>query len=169
MKKSIAMALLLLVACFTGSAGAQGFDTSRLYVGGGLSVNQLDGFEDATGYQLLVGYDLDYRLGSISSYVEMGYMDSGEFDLQLGFPGSVTASVSTEAQGIWVTGNVVYPLNPSIDLMARAGYDGGDDDGMLLGVGLAYGLAEKYVIRAEYVVRDETESLQLNLLYFPGW
>jgi hypothetical protein len=163
------MVLLLLAALFTGLAGAQGFATSRLHIGGGLSVNQLDGFDDATGYQLLVGYDLDFSLGAASSSVEAGYMDSGEFDLHLGFPGSVTASLSTEAKGAWVTGNIAYPLNPSFDLLARAGYDGGDDDGLMLGAGLAYGLAEKYTIRAEYVVRDETESLQLNLIYFPGW
>ena len=67
-------------ALASGSVLTQGFDQSNLYVGGGLSMNSLSGFDDEMGYQAFVGYELDMiDLGPVQLAVEVGYFNSGKF------------------------------------------------------------------------------------------
>ena len=166
MKKSW---VLLVPLCFCGLARAGDFNYDPFYIGGGLSSNSLDGFEDATGYQLFAGYNLDYMLGPVTTAVEAGYMDSGDFDLSLSAPGFSFSPPSVEAKGAWASVNLAYPINESFELLGRVGYDFGDDDGALLGIGIEYLPTTQFGIRGEYISRQVTESLQINVVYYPRW
>ncbi|MDH5426259.1 MAG: porin family protein [Gammaproteobacteria bacterium] len=159
MKKT---ALLLLMMSYHGAAQAESFDFSQFYIATGLSVNKLDGFDNANGYQLLIGYDLQYSVGAASTSIEAGYMDSGDFDLTLA---GLSSPPSTKAKGGWVSANISYPLDDHFKLLARGGYDFGNDEGALLGTGVEYHLSEPFNIRAEFISRDETDSFQINLTY----
>lgn len=49
--------------------------------------------------------------------------------------------------------------------LAQAGFDIGDDSGLLLGAGLKYKLDDNSDLRFANVVRDEVDSLQISYLY----
>lgn len=161
--------LLIVVSCFYGLTHAEVFDVNNLYIGAGISSNRLDGFDNATGYQLFAGYDLDVPLGPLTTAIEVGYMDSGDFDLQLNVPGISISPPSVDAKGAWASANVAYPFTEAFSILARIGYDLGDDDGVLFGAGAAFSIIPQLAIRGEYVSRRETDSLQVNLVYSPRW
>lgn len=163
------LCMILIPLCFCSSAQAESFNFEPVYVGGGISSNQLDGFDNATGYQLFAGYDFDYKLGLFTTSIEAGYMDSGDFDLDLNAPGFTFSPPSDNATGAWVSANIAYPVNETFELLGRAGYDFGDDDGALLGLGVEYQASKKIGIRAEYITRSEIDSLQVNIVYYPQW
>ena len=50
-------------------------------------------------------------------------------------------------------------------MLARVGFDFGDDDGVLLGTGLQYKFTTKVAMRMEYVARQNVNSLQANVLF----
>ena len=160
--KKTGLFLILVLGC-SGVVQADGIDLSRLYIGTGLSVNKLDGFDNATGYQVYAGYDLNYPIGAVTTSIEVGYMDSGEFDLILS--GLPLPPPSTQAKGSWISANLSYPINDAFNLLVRGGYDFGNDDGLLLGTGVEYNMSEQYRIRGEFVSRDEIDSFQINLAY----
>ena len=54
-----------------------------------------------------------------------------------------------------------------IKLIGRAGYDFGDDDGFIVGVGAGYILNKNLKLRLEYVARDHVDSLQFNVVFYP--
>jgi hypothetical protein len=161
--------LILAPLCFGSLAHAEGFNYEPLYIGGGLSSNRLDGFDNATGYQLFAGYNLDYMLGPVTTAVEAGYMDSGDFDLSLPTPGFAFSPPSDNATGGWVSANFGFAVNERFECLGRVGFDFGDDDGALLGVGVEYKPAKQFGIRGEYIARREINSLQVNVVYYPGW
>lgn len=149
------MAMLL-----TGYAHAANKDD--LYIGGGLGLNSLSGidFSDGLGFQIFAGYDLPVKMGKGKLSLEAGYMDSGdiEFGTFFGTPFEV------RFKGLW--GNAVFslPLQDKLSLLARAGLDIGDDDGLMIGAGLGVKINNKMEVRGEYVIRDHVDSLQVNLV-----
>lgn len=143
-------------------------DLNKLYVGAGLSSNSIDNFEDASGYQLLAGYDLDFKWEQLSTAIELGYMDSGDFDYSLNVPGNPTniSGSIVGASGVWSTAVAKYQINKDFGFIARLGYDFGDDDGAIYGAGIDYKFSPSFDVRGEYVLRNEVDSLQVNLVYF---
>jgi opacity protein-like surface antigen len=155
--------LIPLLGLFLAATQAQAADMSakQIYFGAGVGFNSIDynnnfnnnNDNDAVGFQLFAGLPLAVDLGSAKLAVEVGYMDTGNFD----HGGS--------ANGIWSTAVAGYSLNKSIELLGRLGYDFGDDDGLMAGAGVGFALASKIDMRVEYVVRDHIDSLQANLVF----
>jgi hypothetical protein len=161
MKKLMTGVLLLLL--ISGAASArQLFDTSKIYFGGGLSSNDLSGFDNAIGWQIFGGLPLDLQLGTGDLSIEVGYMDSGEFEQNIPPFGTIT----TEAKGIWATGVGKWPVGKNLSIIGRLGFDFGDDDGLMLGGGVGYSVAKNLDLRGEYVIRDNIDSLQFNVVYY---
>jgi len=158
---SFAILSLAMVSSFVAhaEAEAQGIDAKNIYVGGGFGFNSLPGFGSARGFQFFGGYDFDFKINEdISSAVEIGYMDSGNFDTFKGF------SRSEDAKGLWMAVVESVPLSSKTDMLVRLGYDFGDDDGLLLGTGMQYKFNTKLAFRMEYIARQNINSLQANLL-----
>lgn len=161
MKKLIPLLGLLLVATQTNAAD---LNTKQIYFGAGVGFNSIDNNNnfnsnfnnndsDAVGFQLFAGLPLTVDMGSAALAVEVGYMDTGSFDN------------GGSANGIWSTAVASLPLNNSLKLLGRLGYDFGDDDGLMAGAGVGFALASKVDMRIEYVVRDHIDSLQANLVF----
>lgn len=152
-----ALSLSLLVAMPADAAELYG---DRFYAGGGLSHNEVNS-ADGNGLQFFGGYRLPARLGAADPAVEVGYWDSGDLDVS-----TPSGDRDVSAEGVWVNGVVQVPLSDGVSLIGRAGYDFGDDDGLMAGGGLGVALSERISVRGEIVVRDETDSLQGNLVYW---
>jgi len=157
MKKLVATLLLALLAGTATAEEKQLLDTNRMYFGGGISRNDLSGWSDATGYQFFAGYQLDLKLGTGGLGVELGYMNSGEFE---------NGPLRTKAKGIWLNGVGKWPVGKNLNIVGRIGFDFGDDDGLMLGGGVGYSVAKNLDLRGEYVIRDNIDSLQFNVVYF---
>ena len=143
-------------------AGAQAYaadlDTKQIYFGAGLGFNSVDNNNfyndsDAVGFQIFAGLPLAVDMGSAALAVELGYMDTGNFDR------------GGSADGLWSTAVVSFPLNNDLKLLGRLGYDFGDDDGVMIGGGVGFSIASKIDMRIEYVIRDNIDSLQANLVF----
>lgn len=172
MKKLIVVAaMLVMVLSLAGGASAaqkraapqrssSGFQQEYLYIGGGLGINSLSGFDDAIGWQIFGGYELPYMIGDVKTAVEVGYMNTGEFEMATPF-----FPIKTEAKGLWATGVVSYPVDQQFDLIGRLGLDLGDDDGLMLGAGAGFNINDEMQIRAEYVIREDIDSLQASFVY----
>jgi len=157
---------IVLSLLFSSLVQADLLDKNKFYVGAGFGSNSIDEFDDASGYQLFVGYDLDYKLGQFSTAIELGYMDSGDFDYNLNVPGNPTnISGSIEAGGVLATGLAKYKIHNDISFLGRLGFDFGDDDGAMYGVGIDYKLSPSLDLRGEYVLRNEIDSLQVNIVF----
>ena len=145
------------------------FDINAVYVGGGLSSNSLSEFDNAMGYQIFAGIPLAIDTGSVKSAVEVGYMDSGEFKYNMcvtyPFVGTVCEDWKTEATGLWANYVASMDLANNVQGIGRVGLDFGDDDGLMYGIGAGYSINKQMDIRGEYVVRDNVNSLQANLVY----
>lgn len=157
MKKSAVLLGLMFAAS---QVNAQGLDTKQIYFGGGLGLNDAPFGDDATGFQVFAGLPLPAKLDKISIAAEVGYMDSGDFEQNVPFFGKVSA----DAKGFWGTAVASLPLQDGVSVIGRLGYDIGDDDGIMIGGGVGFKAAEKMDIRVEYVIRDNIDSLQLNLV-----
>lgn len=166
--KKIALGMALLASA--GLAHAQGAN-DNIYIGGGVSSNELPTFSDnATGFQIFAGYELDMiNTGAVKSAVEVGYMDSGEWKEEQQFCffliGCSTYEYKAEAKGLWANYVASYDFNPSLSAIGRIGLDFGDDNGLMYGVGLGFSFTPQLELRGEYVMRDITDSLQANLVY----
>lgn len=163
--KKIALAMALMAVM--GIAEARGYNQGGFYIGGGISSNDLDGWDkNATGFQFFGGYDLDMvKLGTLKSAVEVGYMDSGDFEnCYFDFFGQKFCP-KTSAEGLWANYVVGYDFTPVVSGIGRVGFDFGDDDGFMFGAGLGFNVAPQVEIRGEYVVRDHIDSLQANFVY----
>lgn len=141
-----------------------GLNTRQLYVGGGLGFNSVTNSDTGVGFQFFGGYHAGRIANNLEADIEVGYMDTGDMDVSVNTPfGSVTANA--RAKGLWATGVARYALNPQLDLIGRAGFDFGDDDGFMAGVGLGYNLSRQSQLRGEYVARDNVDSIQLNITF----
>lgn len=140
-----------------------GFDTSKLFYGAGLSLNEVSGSDTGTGFQIFGGY----RFGEIAprwqADVELGYMDTGNMKVEVCFGPCISADA--RAKGLWSTGVARYILNPQVELLGRLGMDFGDDDGLMFGFGAGYVLNRNFKLRGEYVIRDNVDSIQFNVVY----
>jgi hypothetical protein len=149
-KLSILFASLLLAV----NVQAEGLDASKIFLGGGISLNDVDGSnDDATGFQIFAGMPIPASLGKARLSGEVGYMDSGNFD----HGGS--------AEGIWANAVIEVPVGNTVELVGRAGFDFGDDDGLMIGGGVDFPMASKVDLRFEYVIRDHIDSLQANVVF----
>ena len=158
MKKIIYGFALMLLASAVNAEGPIKVD--QIYVGGGLGFNSLPAAGSARGFQFIAGYEFATKLNDdITSAVELGYMDSGDFD-QL----NSNAKVSS-AEGVWLSYVASVPLSNKTDMLARLGFDFGDDDGFLFGTGLQYKFNTKVALRTEYVARQNVNSLQANVVF----
>ncbi len=140
------------------------FDIDKLYFGGGLSENDFNG-PNATGVQFIVGYPLTIKLGRGSFALEGGYMNSGNFDRAFNVPSFGPVVTSPGVAGFWGTVTGSWNIADRTSFIGRFGLDIGDDDGLMYGAGLGYDLTEKLSVRGEYVLRDNVDSLQFNLVF----
>jgi len=158
MKKVIYGLALMVLASAVHAEGP--IKADQIYVGGGLAFNSLPAAGSARGFQFIAGYEFATKLNDdITSAVELGYMDTGDFD-QLNTNANVSA-----AKGAWLSYVGSVPLSNKTDMLARLGFDFGDDDGFLFGTGLQYKFNTKVALRTEYVARQNVNSLQANVLF----
>jgi hypothetical protein len=167
LKEIRAIALAVLAMGVAADAAAQrgsqksGFDTSKLFFGAGLSLNEVSGSDTGTGFQIFGGYRFGEFAPKLQADVELGYMNTGNMDIDIPPFGSVSA----RAKGLWSTGVARYIVNPQVELLGRAGLDFGDDDGFMFGVGAGYIVNRNVKLRGEYVIRENVDSIQFNFVY----
>ena len=152
---------MLALMFLASTASAEGpVNAKSIYVGGGLGFNSLPGLGSARGFQFFAGYDFAFKLNDdISSAVELGYMDTGDFDQYIG------SNRNEDVKGLWAAMLGSVPLSNKTDMLVRLGYDFGDDDGFLLGTGMQYKFTTKVAMRMEYIARQNVNSLQANVLF----
>jgi len=156
MKKGTLSTAAALAVLYAQPGVAQNqFDANAIYFGGGLSANSW-GSQDELGWQVFGGYDTGVRLGQADLAVEAGYMRAGE-----------VGRLDRKVDGIWATGVASLDIGPQWTAVGRLGLDFGDDDGPMLGAGIGYAVAPNAELRAEFVIRDNIDSLQLNYVYRP--
>ena len=156
MKKVVCFVALMSCSVI---AQAEGMDTKNFYVGGGLNFNSLPGTGSARGFQFFGGYEFDFLLNDdIKTSVEVGYLDSGNFDR------INNANNAGSVDGVWASALESVAVSSKVDVLARLGYDFGDDDGLLLGAGMQYKFNTKSAMRMEYVSREHLNGLQVNVL-----
>jgi len=156
MKKIIAVLAIMMMASSVSAEGV--LDAKRMYVGGGLGFNSLPGYGSARGFQFIGGYEFEAKLNEdITSALEIGYMSTGDFSQYKGPSGG-------NVKGLWAAMVESVPLTSKTDMLARLGYDFGDDDGFLLGAGMQYKFNTKLALRMEYIARQNVNSLQANVL-----
>ena len=160
---------LVLAACAAPALAASpaakpapGIDTGRLFFGAGVSDNDVTGSDSGTGFQFFGGYEFGQVAQNIAVDLEVGYMDTGSMDVRVG-----PFTVDARAKGLWATGVGRLQLNPQFELLARAGLDFGDDDGLMVGIGAGFNVNKQTQLRFEFVERDEVSSLQFNVVYRP--
>ncbi len=156
-KFQIILSLSLLTgAFFTPASGAENeplLNRSLFSIGVGISDNSVSSpSDDDTGLQFFGAYDLNQinLMEGVKSSIEFGFIDFG---------------FSKDDTGIWGSYVVSGTISGQFGWLAQLGFDIGDDSGLMIGAGLSYALNEKLDLRGEYVVRDEVDSLQFNLLY----
>lgn len=163
--KKILMAAGLALGIASAPVAAQGFNTDNLYAGAGIGMNSISGADDAWGFQIFGGYKLDMLdLDPIELAVEVGYMDTGDFEASECWFG-VCHKEKFSASGVWASAVGSYAVTPELAILARLGLDFGDDDGLLFGFGAGYAVTKEIEVRAEYVIRDNINSLQANVAY----
>jgi outer membrane protein with beta-barrel domain len=160
LKISRMMVVFLVAIGFASVASAQGFDQRRLFFGAGLGANSVSGGAHALGAQFFTGYNLKEIAPKFSIDPEVGYMDSGKFKKD-------GRTVGDNAKGLWAAGVPRYMATPNLELLARVGYDFGDDDGLMFGLGGGYIVNKNLKLRLEYVARDNIDSIQFNLVFYP--
>ncbi len=157
------MAFALVAMLFSSAAAGQNFDLRRLYFGAGVSQNKVSGLDNGTGFQVLGGYNFPALARNFYVDAEAGYMDTGK----LKAAGCAGPFCNVKVSGPWTSGVARYLVAPNIELIGRAGYDFGDDDGFLFGVGAGYILNKNLKLRLEFVSRDHVDSLQFNVVFYP--
>jgi len=161
MHKALRASLTVIFAMgICSTAFAAGFSNKNLFFGGGLSQNSVSGSNNGTGVQLLGGYTFGEVAPKLHVDAEAGYLDSGDMRRS-------GNQVDIRDKGFWTTGVVRYMVVPNVELLARAGVDVGDDDGPMVGIGAGLLISPNLKLRLEYVVRDNVDSLQFNVVFFP--
>ncbi len=131
-------------------------DRNLFSIGVGISSNSIDtrknDEDDEIGFQFFGAYDLIEvnLMEGVNSSVEFGLMDYG---------------FKRDSTGVWATYTVDGIISGDLGWLARAGFDIGDDNGLMFGAGLGFIVDEKSELRFEYVARDEVDSWQFNFLY----
>ena len=131
-------------------------DRNLFSIGFGISSNSIDtrknDEDDEIGFQFFGAYDLTEvnLMEGVNSSVEFGLMDYG---------------FKRDSTGVWASYTVDGIISGDLGWLARAGFDIGDDNGLMFGAGLGFIVDEKSELRFEYVARDEVDSWQFNFLY----
>lgn len=163
MKPIRVMALALAALVFSSAAAAaQGFDLRRLFFGGGVSLNSASGADDGTGFQIFGGYNFPALARNLYVDAEAGYMDTGRLDRR-----PCSRGFCDKANGPWTTGVIRYLVAPKVELIGRAGVDLGDDNGLMAGIGVGFIASPHFKLRGEFVARDNVDSLQFNIVFYP--
>ena len=156
-KIPISLIMVLTLSAVLAQAHAQEnkplLDRNQFSIGVGISDNEVSSpDEDDTGFQFFGAYDLVQvnLMEGVNSSVEFGFVDFG-FD--------------EDDSGIWASYVIDGTISGRLGWLAQAGFDIGDDSGLLFGAGLKFMLNDKSDLRFEYVMRDEVDSLQINFLY----
>jgi len=141
----------------------------KYYVGGGLGINSSANYTETNGYQFMGGFCTDFNFKSPKSKtsVELGYMSSGEFSRsetrqQNRNRPAYTVTQTASYSGLWVSGLAEYKFRPELHLLARVGYDLGDDSGVFVGAGIGFNITRWAQIRAEMISKQEVDSMQIN-------
>lgn len=155
----LAAALALAPAAASAAHYGGGFDPQHLFLGAGVTSSEAPNTDDGTGYQLFAGYGFGEIAPNVEVDAEFGYMDTGDMDT----PGGGEA----RAEGFWANGVLRLIMAPGLELLGRAGYDFGDDDGLMVGLGIGFGLTPLIQMRLEFVDRDTIDSYLLNFVLRP--
>lgn len=147
-----------LALCFVNvvnaAEGQPLLNKNKISIAGGIAHNSVGGnVDDELGVQFFGAYDLTQvnLMESVNTSVELGYMDYG-FD-------------GKNSGGLWVNAVVDGPLGQPFGWLARLGLDMGDDSGLMFGAGISYSIDRRTAFRGEYVIRDDIDSLQFNIIY----
>jgi len=156
---------------FSSSVMAE-FDMEKVYAGGGVAYNSLDvsGPDSAIGFQGFAGYNLNdiVEIGDgIGLAAELGWATSGDFEQCFNF-GFGEQCASSSVDGFLATGVIDYAVNDEIKALGRIGFDFGDDDGLVFGIGGEYKVNDQISARAEYLIHDNYKGFQLNGVYYFG-
>jgi hypothetical protein len=141
-----------------------GPNAQQFYLGAGLGINSISNSDDGLGFQFFGGYHAGRIANNLEADIEVGYMDTGNMEESVNTPFG-TIKADARAKGLWAAGVARYAINPGVDLIGRVGYDFGDDDGFLVGVGVGFDMSKQSQLRVEYVARDNVDSIQLNLTF----
>ena len=166
MNRGVLFSLLMFIssAAVSAQGGSITLQASSFYLGGGLGFNSHAGGR-SVGYQLLGGYRFAGRLnGDISTALELGYMDTDNFEGKNLNTGATSTS-NQQAKGMWLNVVETFPIGNKVEGLWRLGLDFGDDDGIMVGAGMAYNFNRHWELRSEYVIREAVDSFQFNLLY----
>lgn len=166
MKRAALLSALMLAssASLAAEGGSITLQTNNFYFGGGFGFNSHKGGR-STGFQILGGYEFAGKVaGAISTAVELGYMDTGTFEVK-DLPDGSSRSINEDAEGIWLDVVWAYPISNRVEGLWRVGYDFGDDDGVMAGAGMGYNFNRNWALRSEYVVREAVNSFQFNVVY----
>ena len=154
MKKVFSVIFILLLSTQVSAAnkGQALLDKNNISIGAGFARNSI-GQNNEIGGQFFAAYALDQvnLLQGVNTSVELGYLDYG---FSRGNSG-----------GLWVTGTIDGAIKGNLGWLARLGIDLGDDSGFMLGGGISYDLNAKIALRGEYVVRDDIDSIQVNIVF----
>lgn len=171
MKKAIGVLASAVLLAVSANANSFEFNQKNFYAGGGLGYNSLDvsGFDNAIGYQFFAGYDLkdDVQINDkVGLAAEVGYASSGKFEWT-DCPSIYSKSFceTDAATGLYLNALFDFAVNEQIKALGRIGFDIGDDDGLMFGAGAEYAVNQQIGVRVEYVIRQDTKSLQGNVVY----
>src|SRR6266853_622985 len=89
------------------------------------------------------------------------------FDMDTGKFKRTAPTIETKDKGVWGSGVARYMVAPQWELLGRLGYDFGDDNGVMVGIGGGYILNKNLKLRLEFVSRDKVDSLQFNVVFYP--
>ncbi len=143
---------------------------NNIYVGAGMGSYSLGSFDDSFSYQLVAGYNLDYKLkdyNEISFAVEAGYAQADWEKTVSGYVYTTRYSykVSTEMSSFWGALVANYPINDKFTTGVSLGYDLGDDDGLMYGINGTYKVHPLFDVRADYLIRQNVNALTANVIY----
>jgi hypothetical protein len=169
MKKILITSLLTLVAhqaLADGHATDAAHVPTGLYVGGGISYNDLDfgsvikgaDNETAMGLQLFAGVPIENAIENIETFAEVGFFRTNNFNF------SGTKERVTGISGSIVLQRNLNEIDPNLYGLGRVGLEIGDDDGILMGIGAGYRVTPKVDVRLEFVNKDLISSYQANAL-----
>lgn len=163
--KSLILTTGLVAACFAQPllADPAGTPSSPWQAGINLGQHVFDSpfsndNRSATGFGLFVGYELENAINDVRSTVEVGYTQTDDF----------YRDSDTDITSFWVAGVLqkrLPELNPNFFVVGRFGLDLGDDDGLLMGFGVAMQHQANIATRAEFINKDTTKVYQLSLLF----
>ncbi len=164
MKKIAIIAALTAFSGFAVASDDNLFEQHKenIYVGAGLGSYSLDYWDNGVGYQVFAGYNLDFELSTGTEF-----LDKLAFAVEAGYTSSSYKYYSAELDvaGLWGAAVASYPINENFKVGATLGLDLGDDSGLLFGFNSTYKINEQFDIRTDYVIRDLTDGLTINVIY----